>query len=107
MADFIKFPSYLFVLAGTTYLIRMIPLVLVKKKIKNRFFKSFLYYIPYAVLGVMIFPAIFYSTSSIISALIGCTVAVILSFRGKNLIIVSSSACAAVLITEYIIKITA
>lgn len=53
---------YLLVMSLVTYLIRMIPFVLVKKKIKNRFLLSFLYYVPYAVLSVMTIPAIFYST---------------------------------------------
>lgn len=63
------FLPYLFVMAIVTYLIRAIPLVLVKHKIKNKFFNSFLYYIPYTVLAAMTIPAIFTATGSLISVL--------------------------------------
>ena len=64
MNNYIQFFSGLAVMAGVTYLVRMLPLVLVKKKIENRFINSFLYYVPYAVLAVMTVPAIFSSTAS-------------------------------------------
>ena len=70
------FLPYLFVMAIVTYLIRAIPLVLVKHKIKNKFFNSFLYYIPYTVLAAMTIPAIFTATGSLISAIAGLVVAV-------------------------------
>ena len=63
-----NFYVYLLVMAGVTYLIRMLPLVLLKKKITNRFLLSFLYYIPYAVLAVMTVPAIFSATANPIAA---------------------------------------
>ena len=98
--DFMKFLPYLIVMAGVTYLIRAIPLVLVKHKIKNRFLNSFLYYIPYTVLASMTFPAILYATGSKISAAAGLVVAILLAYRKKSLIIVASGACLAVLIVE-------
>ena len=101
--DNTKFFLYLFVMAGVTYLIRMIPLVVVKKKIKNRFILSFLYYIPYAVLSVMTIPAIFYATSDTISAFCGFLVAVILAFFEKSLLTVAAFSCGAVLIAELIV----
>ena len=79
-----NYAIYLFVAAGITYLIRMVPLVLVKKKIKNKYILSFLYYIPYAVLSVMTFPGIFYSTSSVISAAIGTAIALIVVEIGRS-----------------------
>ncbi len=94
---------YLLVAAGVTYLIRMLPLVLVKEKIKNRFVLSFLHYIPYAVLSVMTIPAIFYSTSYKISALIGFAVALLLAYCEKSLLKVAAFSCAAVLLSELII----
>ena len=100
MDNFVEFLIYLAVMAGVTYLIRMIPLVLVKKKIQNRFVCSFLYYVPYAVLGVMTIPAIFYSTASIASAAAGFVVAVILAYFEKSLLTVAASACTAVLLIE-------
>jgi len=71
---------YVLVMALTTYLIRMLPMTLFRKKIKSRFAKSFFYYIPYAVLAAMTLPAILYSTEGIYSALAGLAVAVVLSF---------------------------
>ena len=100
----IPFWLYLLTCAGITYLIRMLPLVLLKKKMKNTFLLSFLYYMPYAVLSVMIIPAIFSSTSSIISAAIGFLVAVVLAYREKSLVTVAALSCVTVFITEYIMK---
>ena len=104
MPDILKFFIYLFVMAGVTYLVRMIPLVLIKKKVTNRFIRSFLYYVPYSVLAVMTVPAIFSATSYLISAVIGFAVALILAYMEKSLIVVASSACAAVLVTELVMK---
>jgi len=99
-----SFWLYLLVMAGITYLIRMIPLVLVKKKIKNKFALSFLYYIPYAVLSVMTIPAIFYATSYKISAVAGFVVAVFLSYFEKSLLKVAAFSCLSVFLVELIIK---
>ncbi len=99
-----SFPLYLLVMAGITYLIRMLPLVLIKKKIKNRFIVSFLYYIPYTVLAVMTVPAIFYSTSSPVSALLGFAAAVVLALRGKSLLTVAALSCAVVFCAEWLMK---
>lgn len=71
-----------------TYLVRVIPLVVFKKKIESRFIKSFLYYVPYAVLSCMTFPAILYSTNNIYTAIIGTSVALIASFFKLKLIYV-------------------
>lgn len=100
MVDFVKFLSYLAVMAGVTYLVRMLPLVLVRKKFENRLIRSFLYYVPYAVLGVMTVPAVFYSTGSMLSAIFGFIVAMIMAYFEKSLITVASTACGAVLIVE-------
>ena len=93
---------YLLVMAGVTYLIRMLPLVLCRKKIENRFIRSFLYYIPYAVLSAMVFPAILYATSSVLSAAVGCAAAVICSLAGLQLLPVALISCVAVYVTELI-----
>ena len=82
-------------MAVTTYLIRMLPFTLFRKKIKNPFLKSFFYYIPYAVLAAMTFPAIFYSTGSVFSASMGLLIAIVLAFLGKPLIVVAIAACVA------------
>lgn len=95
---------YIFVMAGVTYLIRMLPLALSKKEITNIYIKSFLYYVPYACLAAMTFPAILYATASIYSALAGLLVAIAAAYRGKSLLTVALFACAAVFITERILS---
>ena len=94
---------YLALMAGSTYLIRAIPFAVVNKKIENRFIKSFLYYIPFAVLSAMTFPAILYATDSIISAAIGFVVAILFAWKGKSLTTVAVAACVAVFLVECII----
>lgn len=101
---YLEFLPYLAVMAGVTYLIRMIPLVLFKKKITNRFFLSLLHYIPFAVLSAMTIPAAFFATDHIISAFIGIAVALFLAFKNKSLIVVAVGATVGALITELIIK---
>lgn len=76
------------IMALVTYLVRVIPLLVFKKKIESRFVKSFLYYVPYAVLSCMTFPAIFYSTKNTYTAIIGTTVALGASFFKLKLIYV-------------------
>ena len=93
---------YTFVMAAVTYLIRMLPFVVFRKPIQNRFVRSFLYYVPYAVLGAMTFPAILYSTSNLISAAVGLAVSVILAWLGRGLLTVAVSACVAVYLTEWV-----
>ncbi len=95
---------YTFVMAGVTYLIRMLPLVLFKKEITSTFVKSFLYYVPYACLAAMTFPAILGSTSCLISAIIGFVVAAVLAFFRRSMILVSLCACGTVFIVEQIIR---
>lgn len=100
-----KFFVFLAVMAGTTYLIRMIPLVLVRRKIQNRFILSFLHYIPISVLTVMTVPAIFYATSSVITAAAGFAVALILAYFKKSLVTVAAFSCLAVLAAELLLMI--
>ncbi len=94
---------YIAVMAGVTYLIRMLPFTFFTHKIKSRFFKSFLYYIPYAVLSAMTFPAIFYSTGDTVTAAVGTAAAVVLAYFGLPLIVVAGAASAAALISGIII----
>ena len=100
-----EFFIYLILMATSTYLIRVIPFVLVKNQIKNRTVRSFLYYIPYAVLTAMTIPAIFVATSSPISAVVGFVVAVLLAIKGKSLTVVALIACASVYLTEVILSL--
>ena len=100
-----KFLIYLLVMAGVTYLVRMIPLVLVKKKIKNRFIISFLYYVPYSVLTVMTIPGVFYATGSYLTAAVGFVVAVVLALKTKSLVTVALLSSLGVLIAELLSKL--
>lgn len=93
---------YILVMAGVTYLIRMLPFTLFRKKIKSKFFKSVLYYIPYAVLSAMTFPAIFYSTDSMVSSAVGTVIAVVLAYFKVPLVIVALAACAGAFVTGFI-----
>lgn len=94
---------YLLIMAGSTYLVRALPFALVKKKIKNRFIQSFLYYIPYAVLTAMTIPAVFYATDDVRSAAAGVVVAIVLALRKKSLTTVALFACAAVFLVELVL----
>ena len=87
------------VMAAVTYLIRMIPFVFFHKKIKSKFINSLLYYIPYAVLSAMTFPAIFFVTGNIVSASIGTGVALIAAFTKRSLVVVALLAVAAVFLS--------
>ena len=93
----------IFVMAGVTYLIRMLPLALVKKEITSPFIRSFLFYVPYACLAAMTFPAILSATSSIWSSFVGFAVALAAAYREKSLLTVAACACVAVFITERVI----
>ncbi|MBR1970264.1 MAG: AzlD domain-containing protein [Clostridia bacterium] len=95
---------YLLLMAGVTYLIRMLPLVLIKKKITNRTMLSFLHYIPYTVLAVMTVPAIFSSTSSVVSATTGFIVAIVLALKNKSLLTVAAFSSLTVLVVEWLIN---
>ena len=94
---------YILVMAGVTYLIRMLPLVLSKKEITSPYIRSFLYYVPYACLAAMTFPAILSATSSVISAAVGFVVALVVAYREKTLLTVAIFACVAVFIVERLI----
>ena len=97
---------YIFTMALTTYLSRVLPLTIFRKPIRSRFLRSFLYYVPYACLTAMTFPAILSSTASIISGAAALIVAILLAYRGKSLIVVAVSSSAAVLIVECLLKLT-
>lgn len=82
----------LLVMAGVTYLIRMLPLAAIRGKIKSVFLQSFLYYVPYAVLGAMTFPAVFSSTGSLGASVLGTAAALVLGWLGKGLLTVAVAA---------------
>ena len=94
---------YILVMAAVTYLIRMLPLALAKNEIRSPFIKSFLYYVPYACLAAMTFPAILSATQNFWSALAGFVIAIIVAWKGGSLIKVSAAACIAVFLVELIL----
>lgn len=96
--------TYILAMAVTTYLIRMLPLTIFRKPITSRFLKSFLYYVPYACLTAMTFPAILHSTDSLLSGAAALAVAVVLSYRGKSLIVVALAASAAVFAVDALLR---
>lgn len=98
---------YIFAMALTTYLIRVLPLTIFRKPIQSRFLRSFLRYVPYACLTAMTFPSILSSTASVISGAAALIVAVFLAYRGKSLIVVALSSSAAVLVTEWVLSLIA
>ena len=104
MDNFLVFLGYLLVGALVTYFLRMVPMVFFRKKIKNRFIRSLLHYIPFAVLTAMTVPAIFYSSAHTVSAIVGTLAAIILAYFKRGLVTVAAGACAAVLLCELIIK---
>lgn len=97
---------YIFTMALTTYLIRVLPLTIFRKPIRSRFLRSFLHYVPYACLTAMTFPAILSSTASILSGAAALIVAIVLAYRGKSLIVVAVSSSMAVLIVECVLRLT-
>ena len=92
------------IMAIVTYIPRMLPLAIFRKKIKSRFIRSFLAYVHYAVLAAMTFPEILYSTSNMISAIAGLLVALLLSYFGRGLLTVALSSTAVVFVVEQILK---
>lgn len=90
-------------MAGITYIIRVLPMAFLRKKIHSRYLLSLLYYIPYAVLSAMTFPYIFYSTGNFYTALVGTVVALIASLTKRSLIVVAILSCVAVFIASLII----
>ena len=94
---------YILIMAGVTYLVRMVPFTIFRKEIKSTYIKSLLFYLPYAVLSAMTIPAIFYSTGNLTTAIVGTVVAVIVAYFDKPLIVVALSAAASALVTGLII----
>ncbi len=91
---------YIAVMAGVTYLIRALPLTLIRREIKNNFIKSFLYYVPFVTLAVMTVPSILTETASIWSGMAALITALLLAYFEKGLFLVSVSACAVVFLVE-------
>ncbi len=100
-----EFFVYLLIMAGSTYLIRVIPFIIIHKKITNKYINSFLYYIPYTVLTAMTFPVSLYATGHIISAVLGLICSCFVSLKGKSLTIVALVSSGVVLVCEVLIML--
>ena len=96
---------YIAVMAAVSYAIRVLPLTLIRKPIKNQFIQSFLYYVPYACLTAMTVPAIFFTTENWISGAAALAVGIGLAYCGKSLLTVALSCSAAVLVLEKILTV--
>ncbi len=91
---------YIGIMAAVTYAIRVLPLTLIRRKIKNTFLKSFLFYVPYVTLSVMTFPAIIEATQSPVAGAAALIIGIVLAFFGANLFIVAAACCTTVLLLE-------
>ena len=96
---------YILVMALVSYAIRVLPLVLLRHQIQNRFLQSFLYYVPYVTLAVMTFPAILEATQSPISGALALSVGIVAAWFGASLFRVAVSCCAVVFVTELLMSL--
>ena len=94
---------YILVSAAVSYLIRVTPLVLIRREIPNRTLRSFLYYVPYVTLAVMTFPAITEATQSPLAGLLALIAGAVLAWRGGSLFLVAVACCVVVLVSELIL----
>ena len=95
-----KFYIVLLAMTIATYLIRVLPITLIRKEIKNTYIRSFLYYVPYVTLSVMTFPAIITATQSVISGILALLTAINLAWEGGNLFQVAAASCVVVFVVE-------
>lgn len=92
---------YILIMWGVTYLIRVLPLTLIRRPIKNRFIQSFLYYVPYITLAVMTFPAIIEATQSPLAGALALVIGMALAWFGAGLFPVAVTCCLVVLVAEF------
>ena len=91
---------YILIMAGVTYLIRTLPLTLLRKPLKSRFLHSFRYYVPYVTLAVMTFPSILEATASPLAGAGALLVGIFFAWKGLGLFPVACLSCGTVLILE-------
>ena len=94
---------YILVMFAVTYLIRALPVTLIRRKIRSPFMRSFLYYVPYVTLAVMTFPAIIESTQTPVSGILALAAGILAAWFGRSLLQVASLCCVVVLISEFFI----
>lgn len=93
----------IFLMALVTYIPRALPLAVFRKEITSKYIKSFLYYVPFAVLASLTFPEVFYSTQDLVTAIAGTIVALLLAYCNKSLVIVAAGAILTVFVSGIII----
>lgn len=103
--DLLTMLPYIIIMAGVTYLIRMVPLAFMRKKINNVFVLSFLYYVPYAVLSAMTFPAVLFGSGSVFSAAVGLILGLVTAYFERSLIVVALASSAGALLSELFITL--
>lgn len=96
---------YIFIMAAVTFAVRVLPMTLIRRQIKSRFLRSFLYYVPYVTLSVMTFPAIINATQSPISGILALAAGIIAAWLGAGLFPVALTCCAVVFVTELILPL--
>ena len=94
---------YIFIMAAVTFAVRVLPMTLIRRQIKSRFLRSFLYYVPYVTLSVMTFPAIINATQSPISGILALAAGIIAAWLGAGLFPVALTCCAVVFVAELIL----
>ena len=105
MSKTVYFILALLVTAGITYLIRVLPILFVRKRIKNEFLKSFLYYVPHVVLSVLAFPAIFTATGNLASGVVAAVVCIVMAYMRKGLLTCMLGSVAAALLAEIVLML--
>lgn len=103
MSNNLRYFIAVIIMALVTYIPRALPLTLFNKQIKSRFVKSFLFYVPYAVLASLTFPSIFYCTDNLVAAIAGTVVALILAFLEKSLVVVAAASVLTIFLANFII----
>ena len=103
MNDALRFALMLLVMSGVTYLIRLLPLLFVRKRIKSVFLRSFLHYVPYAVLATIAFPAIIFSTGHLESGIVATAVCVLFAYKNRGIMLVSLGGILSALLVELIL----
>ena len=105
MSKTVYFILALLVTAGITYLIRVLPILFVRKRIKNEFLKSFLYYVPHVVLSVLAFPAIFTATGNLTSGVVAAVVCIVMAYMRRGLLTCMLGSVAAALLAEIVLML--
>ena len=105
MSKTVYFILALLVTAGITYLIRVLPILFVRKRIKNEFLKSFLYYVPHVVLSVLAFPAIFTATGNLASGVVAAVVCIVMAYMRRGLLTCMLGSVAAALLAEIVLML--